>query len=57
MLRGRYSVFTRATTEYSARCIKLIEENVVVDLLNQFRFQASPRSRPASIDGSRSLGV
>jgi len=39
LLRGRYSVFTSATTEYSARCIKLIEENVVVDLLNQFRFQ------------------
>ena len=43
LLRGRYSVFTSATTsattEYSARCIKLVEENVVVDLLNQFRFQ------------------
>jgi membrane dipeptidase len=39
ILRGRYRVFTRATTEYSARCIKLMEESVVVDLLNQFRFQ------------------
>ena len=39
VLRGRYSAFTSATTEYSARCIKLIEENVVVDLLNQFRFE------------------
>jgi membrane dipeptidase len=39
ILRGRYRVFTGTATEYSARCIKLIEENVVVDLLNQFRFQ------------------
>ena len=39
VLRGRYRVFTRVSTEYSARCIKLIEESIVVDLLNQFRFQ------------------
>jgi hypothetical protein len=39
VLRGRFGAFTHPTTEYSARCIKLIEENVVVDLLNQFRFQ------------------
>jgi membrane dipeptidase len=39
ILRARYRAFTRATTEYSARCIKLLEESVVVDLLNQFRFQ------------------
>ena len=38
ILRGRYSVFTGAAPEYSARCVKLIEENIVVDLLNQFRF-------------------
>jgi len=39
ILRGRYRVFTGAATEYSARCIKLMEESIVVDLLNQFRFQ------------------
>ena len=39
ILRGRYRAFAHATTEYSARCIKLLEESVVVDLLNQFRFQ------------------
>jgi membrane dipeptidase len=39
ILRGRYRVFAGAATEYSARCIKLLEENIVVDLLNQFRFQ------------------
>jgi len=39
ILRGRFRVFTGAATEYSARCIKLMEESIVVDLLNQFRFQ------------------
>ena len=39
ILRGRFRVFTGAATEYSARCIKLMEESTVVDLLNQFRFQ------------------
>ena len=39
ILRGRYRVFTDAATEYSARCIKLMEQSIVVDLLNQFRFQ------------------
>jgi len=39
ILRGRYRAFTGATTEYSARCIKLMEQSIVVDLLNQFRFQ------------------
>ena len=39
ILRGRFRVFTGAAAEYSARCIKLMEESIVVDLLNQFRFQ------------------
>src|SRR5262245_16417268 len=39
ILRRRYRVFAGAATEYSARCIKLVEESIVVDLLNQFRFQ------------------
>ena len=39
ILRGRYPVFHGLTTQYSARCIKLMEESIVVDLLNQFRFQ------------------
>ena len=39
ILRGRFRVFTGAATEYSARCIKLMQESIVVDLLNQFRFQ------------------
>ncbi len=39
VLRGRYRVFSASPIEYSARCIKLMEESIVVDLLNQFRFQ------------------
>jgi membrane dipeptidase len=39
ILRGRYRVFSESSTEYSARCIQLMEAATVVDLLNQFRFQ------------------
>ena len=39
ILRGRYRVFSGSTTEYSARCVRLMEQSLVVDLLNQFRFQ------------------
>jgi membrane dipeptidase len=39
ILRGRFRVFAESQTEYSARCIQLMEASVVVDLLNQFRFQ------------------
>jgi membrane dipeptidase len=39
ILRGRYRLFAFSSTEYSARCVKLIQENIVLDLLNQFRFQ------------------
>ena len=39
VLRGRYRVFSEGTTEYSARCVRLMEQSLVVDLLNQFRFQ------------------
>jgi membrane dipeptidase len=38
ILRGRFRVFAGTTAEYSARCIKIIDESIVVDLLNQFRF-------------------
>ena len=49
ILRGRYRVFTGAATEYSARCIKLMEQSLVVDLLNQFRFQ-DYAEKPPRID-------
>lgn len=38
VLRGRYSLFAQSNAQYSARAVKLIESNIVVDLLNQFQF-------------------
>ncbi len=38
ILRGRFQLFTGSRSDYSARAIRLIEETVTVDLLNQFRF-------------------
>jgi hypothetical protein len=49
LLRGRYQVFAQSQARYSARCVKLMEENLVVDLLNQFRFPDF-RERPPRIN-------
>jgi membrane dipeptidase len=38
ILRGRFRLFAQSRAEYSARAIKLVEETVVVDMLNQFQF-------------------
>ncbi len=38
ILRGTYRLSAQSQTLYSARCVKIMEENLVVDLLNQFRF-------------------
>lgn len=38
ILRGRFRLFAASGTEYSARAIRLVEDTVVVDMLNQFRF-------------------
>jgi membrane dipeptidase len=38
VLRGRYRVFSGSAEDYSARAIKLVEDSMVVDMLNQFRF-------------------
>ena len=38
MLRNRFQLFAFSAAEYSARAIRLVEETVVIDLLNQFRF-------------------
>ena len=38
-VRGRHRLFAQSSTEYSARCIQLMEQSIVVDLLNQFRFE------------------
>jgi membrane dipeptidase len=38
VLRGRFSLFAHSQTKYSARAIKLVEESLTIDMLNQFRF-------------------
>lgn len=38
ILCGRYRVLAQSSSTYSDRCIRLMHESVVVDLLNQFRF-------------------
>lgn len=38
ILRGRYQLFAHSNAEYSARAIRLVDDTVVVDMLNQFRF-------------------
>lgn len=52
VLRGRYPLFhapgARDATEYSARAIKLVQESVVIDLLNQFRFADFAEKPPKS---------
>lgn len=39
VLRGHYQLFAQSNAQYSVRAIRLVESNVVVDLLNQFQFQ------------------
>jgi membrane dipeptidase len=48
ILRGRFKLFENSTAEYSARAIKLVDETVVVDMLNQFQF-ADFRQDPVKI--------
>ena len=42
IMRGRYALFATSSRaplqEYSARAVRLVQESVVIDLLNQFRF-------------------
>jgi membrane dipeptidase len=45
VLRHRYRLFAWSSQEYSARAVKLVNETVVVDMLNQFRF-ADYRENP-----------
>lgn len=48
VLRGRFKLFAQSKTEYSARAVRLVEETVVVDQLNQFQF-ADFRQDPVKI--------
>jgi hypothetical protein len=48
ILRGRYSLFSGTPAQYSARAVKLVQESVVIDLLNQFRFADFAEKPPRS---------
>jgi membrane dipeptidase len=48
-LRGRFSLFAQSPAKYSARAIGIVESSVVVDLLNQFRFEDYSET-PSRID-------
>ncbi len=54
VLRGRYRVFAGSPQEYSARAIRILQQGVVVDLLNQFRFPDYSERPPRN---ERWLGV
>ena len=47
VLRGRFQLFGRQAT-YSARAIRLVEETLVIDMLNQFRFPDFAEKPPKS---------
>ncbi|MCC6319359.1 MAG: membrane dipeptidase [Gemmatimonadaceae bacterium] len=49
IVRGRYAVPAFGGQEYSARAIRLVQESVVVDLLNQFRFADFAEKPPKSV--------
>ncbi len=48
LLRGRWRVFGGSQSTYSERAIRLMRENLVVDLLNQFRFPDYAEKPPRS---------
>ncbi|MEO6446334.1 MAG: membrane dipeptidase [Gemmatimonadaceae bacterium] len=49
VMRGRYRLFRDSDDEYSARTIRLVNESLVVDLLNQFRFADFAERPPKSV--------
>lgn len=56
ILRGRHQLFAQTATEYSSRAIKLVEETVVIDMLNQFRFSDFSENPPRNVRWLRSPG-
>jgi membrane dipeptidase len=48
ILRGRFQLFGRQGAAYSARTVRLVEETVVIDMLNQFRFPDFSEKPPRS---------
>jgi membrane dipeptidase len=47
-LRGRYRLFEGPQQGYSARAVRLVQDSIVVDLLNQFRFADFSEKPPKS---------
>ena len=56
ILRNRYQLFAQSPTKYSSRAIRLVEETVVIDLLNQFRFADFSENPPRSERWMRTPG-
>lgn len=48
VLRGRFTLFGQQGGPYSARAIRLVEETVVIDMLNQFRFPDFAEKPPSA---------
>ncbi|HSA54745.1 MAG TPA: membrane dipeptidase [Gemmatimonadaceae bacterium] len=48
VLRGRFRLFGAQGRTYSARAIRLVEETLVIDMLNQFRFADHAERPPKS---------
>jgi membrane dipeptidase len=40
ILRGRFALFAQSPTHYSARCLRLIAQSTVIDMLSQFKLGA-----------------
>ena len=56
VLRGRFQLFGQQGAAYSARAIKLVEETIVIDMLNQFRFPDFADKPPRSQKWMASTG-
>jgi membrane dipeptidase len=48
VLRGRFDLFGRQGPGYTARAIRLVEDSLVIDMLNQFRFPDFAQRPPLS---------
>jgi membrane dipeptidase len=48
VLRNRYRLFAESPVEYSARAVRLVENTVVIDMLDQFRFADFAEHPPKS---------
>ena len=50
VLRGRYRVFAQSPTTYSARCLKLVSESIVIDMLSPLSLGPAGRKWMADPD-------